>query len=95
MKINKNDSIIICVEKSETNKKKKILYNLLTSYKYIDCILLNLFNFQTFQMRGVKTNLKRYGLFNSVIEYSETNFTSKIKKVKITKKLIIKIAGHS
>lgn len=95
MKINKNDSIIICVEKFETNKKKKTLYNLLISYKYIDCLLLNLFNFQIFQMRDVKKNLNKYGFFESIVEYSEINFTKKIKKVKMTKKLTIKIAGHT
>lgn len=94
-KINKNDSIIICVEKFETNKRKKTLYNLLTSYKYIDCLLLNLFNFHIFQCEEVKKGIEKFGFFESVIKYEILHFTNKKKKIHKKKKLTIKMAGHT
>lgn len=80
-KIKSNDKIEISVVKTiKQNNKQKTLYHLLTTYKYIDCLLLNLFNFPEQSINAVKMCLKSNGVFSLSYTRHGENSTSSFDK---------------
>lgn len=65
------------------------MYVVLTSYKYLDCLLLNLFNQNSQQIKMIKTRLKNKNYFSSCYTIGMNG----IKKYEITKTLTIKLTG--
>lgn len=67
-----------------TNGKREIMYQFITEHKYLKCLLLNLFNYNTYQILAIKELLKRHGFYKLNYERFIDNKTKVEKHLKIS-----------